>query len=684
MLASEQVSKTKTTLNLSVLGGFSITGPEHADVRVTNKKACALLAYLALKPNRSETREKLAGLLWSDRTETQARASLRQCLKQLRIALEAIEFNGFVTARNDVSLPVSQISVDIEEVSKGVEVGEVSDLLLSVECSPEKILYGFEALDSSFGAWLHVVRQKWQEKIVDQLQTIMREWNPGPSRLAAEALVNLDPTHEEAQRSLIRRYADDGNTAAALRQYNSLWQLLDDEYDMEPDDETVRLIAEVKGGTYKRGVTGPVAQAGGVESYRQADAKIPLRLSHTPETGLPIIGIAPFAVGGPTEVDGYILEGFRRELIASMVRFREWVVIELDETALITADLVAANYKLEGVYVKESNDIRLVVTLKDLRSQRFIWSEQLVVNHDSWFAAQQGIVRRISLTLDVYLSAERLSQLGTGREFSNEIYDQWLGAHHLLQYWNPENELSAESKLSDLISKAPQFSRPYSSLATIYNTKHIRAPGSYHMPDDSMAALSLAQKAVQLDPLDTRNQMTLAWSYIMKSMFDQAELHLNLTTELNPNSPTTLVPTAHGLSYCGKYAEALELAETAIDLHPALPQFHWGFVACIQFFNHNFDKSADAAEKAHEAIADIKGWKAAALAHAGRVSEAQAAAAEFVELMKQRWIGSDNPDDAEIVRWFLSAFPIREKAALGLLREGLIKAGLPNVEIAER
>ncbi|HEY9016496.1 MAG TPA: hypothetical protein VIM84_15685, partial [Gemmatimonadales bacterium] len=46
-------------------------------------KPLALLAYLVLE-RRPHSRESLAGLLWGESPELEARASLRQALKQLR------------------------------------------------------------------------------------------------------------------------------------------------------------------------------------------------------------------------------------------------------------------------------------------------------------------------------------------------------------------------------------------------------------------------------------------------------------------------------------------------------------------------------------------------------------------------------------------------------------------------
>ena len=49
-------------------------------------KAVGLLAYLALEPN-PRSREELAGLLWGESSEVEARASLRQTLRAIRAAV---------------------------------------------------------------------------------------------------------------------------------------------------------------------------------------------------------------------------------------------------------------------------------------------------------------------------------------------------------------------------------------------------------------------------------------------------------------------------------------------------------------------------------------------------------------------------------------------------------------------
>ena len=73
---------------------------------VRARKARALIAYLADSPSRSALRAEVVALLWSDRGRTQARASLRQCLFELRG-----EAPGLIAVEGErISLPGAQIA----------------------------------------------------------------------------------------------------------------------------------------------------------------------------------------------------------------------------------------------------------------------------------------------------------------------------------------------------------------------------------------------------------------------------------------------------------------------------------------------------------------------------------------------------------------------------------------------
>jgi tetratricopeptide (TPR) repeat protein len=80
--------------------GFSAA--EHQR-HIETRKTRALLAYLALPLGRPHARETIASLLWSDRGEKQAHASLRQALLELGRTFDAVGINPLVKRRTSLA-----------------------------------------------------------------------------------------------------------------------------------------------------------------------------------------------------------------------------------------------------------------------------------------------------------------------------------------------------------------------------------------------------------------------------------------------------------------------------------------------------------------------------------------------------------------------------------------------------
>lgn len=74
-------------LKLTLRGGFTLTTEEGTPIAIRSRKARGLLAVLARPIGQVRSRDEILALLWSDRAEPQARASLRQVLAGLRVDL---------------------------------------------------------------------------------------------------------------------------------------------------------------------------------------------------------------------------------------------------------------------------------------------------------------------------------------------------------------------------------------------------------------------------------------------------------------------------------------------------------------------------------------------------------------------------------------------------------------------
>ena len=80
--------------------------------RCRPRRLGALLAYLALHPGQAQARPKLAALLWGDRSEVQARESLRQALSLVRKALSHVDPRALIAYEDTISFEPTALTTD--------------------------------------------------------------------------------------------------------------------------------------------------------------------------------------------------------------------------------------------------------------------------------------------------------------------------------------------------------------------------------------------------------------------------------------------------------------------------------------------------------------------------------------------------------------------------------------------
>src|ERR1700733_13259206 len=245
--------KTAARLSVSLVGRFAIRFNGKL-VELRTQKAAAVLSYLALIESKHESRERLVGLLWSRSDEEKARGSLRQVIRELRSTFEAAGYQGFSAGRLSIQLDPAMVEVDVESIIKAAETGNVHSLLLNTPNLEEHILEGLGDLDPSFRVWVLAKRQTIHDRLMRSLgpALVATDVSANARKDIAAAIVNLDPTHEEASCHLMQVHAEQGDVAGALRIYKALWDLLDEDYGMEPSPATEALVAKIKLGAFER------------------------------------------------------------------------------------------------------------------------------------------------------------------------------------------------------------------------------------------------------------------------------------------------------------------------------------------------------------------------------------------------------------------------------------------------
>jgi DNA-binding SARP family transcriptional activator/TolB-like protein len=685
-----------TRLRLSLLGRVAAHAGER-EIDLANRKCRALLGYLALSDATEEPRERVIGVLWSENEEERARASLRQALYEVRTALEAVGLDLLSASKVALALDRRRLDVDVWSVLAEAKEGRAHPLLLETERLADTLLAEFETIDPAFRVWLLAKRQTMHDRLVRHLELALRDDRADAAKAdIARALLNLDPTHEEAVRLTMRLRAEAGDIGGALSVYKRLWDLLGEEYDVEPSKETQELVAALKLAQPVNETRPPAAApkpssaAPAIAPQPQTDRSRDEALKASALAGLSlevfkprsapklIVSVAPFNMAGVRDVN-YVVQGFRRELIACLVRFREWAVRDLAAgSSSQAANASTAEYIIEADATGNAQDgLRLALTLLDVATGDFLWSHRIQISVESWFQAQQMVVQHLATALNVHLSVDRLDRIGLREPVDLKAYDLWLLGQSAILSFDPKNWDKAADLFRQVIARMPGFSPAYSSLAQLGNLYHIALPGKLRDPARSAQTLDYAREATRLDPIDSRSQLSLAWSHSMSKQYDQALIHAPLACELNDNDSWTKLSAANCLAFLGERQKAHALVDEAIALPVSPSPVQWSYCSSIRFLEGDYPGCISAAQSAGDANPNVPGYKAAALYHAGEPEAARDEFKRFCEVTRKRWVGDEPATDEAITRWFLTMFPIRQEQDWQRLRDGLAGAGAP-------
>lgn len=230
-----------TSARLTLLSGSAVYRDGQARSQRLERKAAALVAYLALEGETS--RARLAGLLWPQAPEAIARNNLAQTLRRLKsLAGE----QGLVEGRDRLRL-VEAVAIDVRQLLAAASTGALDRLA----DARGELLAGLDYGDcEAFACWLEGQRERLHRLRCDALTRLAEDaLTSGQPRVALGHLLPLvaaDPLSEAAHRLLMRAYATLGDLSRAEAAYERCRKLMWQELGVPPSAETRALHYEIQ------------------------------------------------------------------------------------------------------------------------------------------------------------------------------------------------------------------------------------------------------------------------------------------------------------------------------------------------------------------------------------------------------------------------------------------------------
>lgn len=208
-------------------------------LNIRRRKSRALVYYLAAQ-TQPRPREHLLGLFWPDLDRAAAQQSLRTTLHELRKVLD----EWLVVDGDQLGLsPSAAVDVHVFEQKLSPPVAGLDELGATIALYKGEFLAGF-TLDAApeFDDWLMTQAERYHRLAVRGLSALASRLESQRDYAAAldalDRALQFDPLQEDLQRAALRLHYLAGDRAGAIRRYDRLRKLLDEEMAVPPMSET--------------------------------------------------------------------------------------------------------------------------------------------------------------------------------------------------------------------------------------------------------------------------------------------------------------------------------------------------------------------------------------------------------------------------------------------------------------
>jgi TolB-like protein len=649
---------------VKLLGDFEahFAAGQHLDI--ASKKTRALVAYLALPAGRAHSRAKLVGLLWSDRSEEQARNSLRQALSDLAHALATVEPSPLVKRRDTLALDAAAVEVDVVLFEKLAASEEVSDLRRAAALYRGDLLEGFSVRDPAFEEWLTIERQRLRALVMSVLRKLVAH-ESGPSAIViAQRLLTLDPLQEESHRALMLLHADVGEIGLALRQYEACRDTLRRELGTMPSLETESLHREIRQRAKEPVVQGIRCSTASGEVSRSAGAG-----SETPEC--PSIAVLPFRNLSGDPRQEYFSDGMTEDLITQLSRTPGLFVIarhssfaykEHSGDVREIARELGVRYVVEGSARLVCGRVRINAQLIDAIEGRHLWAERFDRSLDDVFAVQDEVISTIVQALSGRLRTGHT--LPRRRTTSLDAYDLFARGRWLAML-SPEDSKAARQLLRKAIELDPGFAEAHAWLAMTHHFAWVYCEQA--MEEHRARAHAGARDAVSLDPDNADAHIVLGVVRAYGGELAEGVAEFEMGLRINPDHAAGWNMLADLRVLEGRAAEGIDCARHSFRCDPHPPgDYYWP----LGFAQYAAGRYQDAVGTLRHDSARGPGARrivAASLAQLGRMTEAREEARKFLLEFPQ----------FSAAEWGRTQ-PFRNASDRQHFIDGYVKAGLPR------
>ena len=574
-------------ITVQLLGGASLRSAEAPlSGPPAQRHRLALLTLVVAAWPQPLSRDRAMALLWPERDQASARRLLNLAVHVLRTALGE---HAIVSTNDGLMLNPSLVSCDLHELRSAIAARNSERV---VQFYGGALLDGFHLEESSeFGYWLDERRAELAHAYTGALLVLAEQqeqagdvhgWVGTCRRLVASA-----PYSGIYAQLLMRALDAAGDRQAALQHAAEHARRVRADLDAEPDDDVLALA----------------------ERLRTAPTR---RYAATPERDVrarpPAVAVLPFLNLSANPDNDYFADGIIEDVIAHLSKIRALNVIsrtsvmrfrDREQSLKEIGAALGVTTVLNGSVRHVGDRVRIVAALIDVATDRQLWADTYDRQLTDIFAIQTDVALRIAAALRAELSRDEQTRVERSPTTDVQAYQLYLHGREWFIKYTPQALARAVDYFTRAIARDPSFALAHANLAMAYTEE-----GEYGIvaPDVVLErAMQAATSALRLDPDLAAAHCTMGYVQgVLQFEWASAEQAFKRALELSPSSADSyalygrlcaaherydealalmhraheLDPLAHRIDIvttllrAGRHAEALRIAEQAVELDP--------------------------------------------------------------------------------------------------------------------
>ncbi len=428
----------------------------------------------------------------------------------------------------------------------------------------------------------------------------------------------------------------------------------------------------------------------------------------TPVDRRPRVAVLPLKDMSPAGDKAYFSDGIHEELISRLAEIRSIAVpsrTSVDryrETDLSTRDIALeldVDYILEGSVRHSSDRVLIILQMIDGKTDNHVWVQDFdrKLTIENLFDIQKNVAQNVARLLRTQMAPGELQLVARAPTGSIAAYEAVLkGGFHYHRYSREDLRLAIEY-FEQATQLDPEFANAWSGLANTYMltattygwmkpdeaiplakqygaraleldpyrgaTISLIGDIAYWYDFDPIAAEAKYREGIAIDPHHVGNRLSYAFLLSTQGRFDEAEAQIQYCIRAEPNAAHVFANRAWRHFDARRYEKAIESAEAAIAIDPAVVDSYWVLSYSLVYLGRFDDERLIAQVEANGIV------KTLLLVRTGRMDEARA----HVEALHQQM---DRPADIAMLYAIINdadkAFYWIDKAIEGRHREALL------------